>query len=182
MLTRRIAYGVLFTIAAASSAGISASQYAGQESREIKALSASEVTGLLAGNGMGFAKAAELNGYPGPAHVLELTQELKLTEDQVARTQALHAQMETEAKAAGRSLVDAERELDALFGDRRVTPELLTSALGRIATFQAQAREAHLKAHLAQTELLSAEQIAQYIRLRGYAPGVEHPHHGDHHH
>jgi hypothetical protein len=31
---------------------------------------------------MGMAKAAELNGYPGPAHVLALAKPLGLTDDQ----------------------------------------------------------------------------------------------------
>ena len=46
-----------------------ASAYAGQQSRAIKSLSEQDVDDLLAGRGAGFAKAAELNGYPGPAHV-----------------------------------------------------------------------------------------------------------------
>ena len=37
---------------------------------------------------MGLAKAAELNHYPGPAHVLTLATELALTPDQKARTDA----------------------------------------------------------------------------------------------
>jgi len=35
-----------------------------QETREIKALSTEEVDGYLKGEGMGLAKAAELNGFP----------------------------------------------------------------------------------------------------------------------
>jgi hypothetical protein len=46
--------------------------YAGQQNRTIKALSDEDIVGLLKGDGMGFAKAAELNGYPGPKHVLDL--------------------------------------------------------------------------------------------------------------
>src|SRR4029079_2796548 len=45
-----------------------AGPYAGQQARGVKALSDEEVSGYLAGAGMGFAKAAELNGYPGPMH------------------------------------------------------------------------------------------------------------------
>src|SRR5689334_17464381 len=52
--------------------------YAGQQTRTIKALSPADVAALLKGEGMGMAKAAELNGYPGPLHVLTLSQELKL--------------------------------------------------------------------------------------------------------
>src|SRR4051812_3345086 len=62
------------------------SPYAGQEQREIKSLSADEVKDYLAGKGMGMAKAAELNEYPGPLHVLQLASELNLSPEQKART------------------------------------------------------------------------------------------------
>ena len=43
------------------------------------------VADLKAGRGMGLALAAELNGYPGPSHVLELADKLKLSaEDKAA--------------------------------------------------------------------------------------------------
>ncbi|MBW5435799.1 hypothetical protein FXB41_13685 [Bradyrhizobium canariense] len=45
--------------------------YAGLEHRPIKALSHQQIEDLRAGRGMGLALAAELNGYPGPSHVLE---------------------------------------------------------------------------------------------------------------
>jgi hypothetical protein len=47
------------------------SPYAGQESRSIKSLSPEEVRGLLDGGGMGFAKAAELNGSVDEIGVLQ---------------------------------------------------------------------------------------------------------------
>ena len=145
-----------------------ASPYAGQEARDIKAMSETEVQDLLAGKGLGFAKAAELNGYPGPAHVLELAAQLQLSPQQEAQTRALHARMEAQAKASGARLVDAERELDALFRNRSVTAELLSDALRKVASAQAGVRQAHLLAHLEQARLLSAEQVARYNALRGY--------------
>jgi len=48
---------------------------------------------------MGLAKAAELNGYPGPKHVLELAGPLKLTSAQVAATEATYRRMNSRAKA-----------------------------------------------------------------------------------
>jgi hypothetical protein len=58
------------------------SPYAGQERRSIKALSDNEVRDLAEGRGMGLARAAELNSFPGPMHVLELANELGLSEAQ----------------------------------------------------------------------------------------------------
>ena len=60
--------------------------YAGLESRAIKALAPSEVEDLRQGNGMGMALPAELNGYPGPRHVLDLAEELNLTRHPVSYT------------------------------------------------------------------------------------------------
>ena len=149
-------------------AGHAASPYAGQGSRDIKALSPDEVSGLISGKGMGFARAAELNGFAGPAHVLELAGELHLSAEQRVRTEALFASMSAEAIAKGRMLVEREKELDRLFSSRTITPELLAVSVREIGALQAAVRSAHLEAHLAQVEILTAEQNARYGELRGY--------------
>lgn len=154
---------------ALAQAAPAASAYVGQEKRAIKALSAEEVQSLLAGKGMGLARAAELNGYAGPAHVLELGAALALTPEQQAQTQALFSAMEHKAISLGHALVEAERVLDQLFASQTITPELLTESLQTIGTLQAQVRAAHLQAHLAQMKILSVEQNARYAQLRGYA-------------
>jgi len=179
-LVLAILAGALAQVALASE---SASPYAGQETRQIKALSPQEVQGLLSGKGLGMAKAAELNGYPGPAHVLELANELHLSERQRSDTQALFNGMESKAAALGKSLVEAERELDHLFASRTVTPAALTSKLDTIGRLQAQVRRVHLEVHLAQSSILSDEQRAAYSKLRGYSidegqsTGIQHRHH-----
>ncbi len=144
------------------------SPYAGQESRDIKAMSAEEVADLRAGKGMGLAKAAELNGYPGPAHVLELASELQLSQQQRSATERLFATMQARAIEIGRGLLTAEQQLDGAFANRSITDETLASALRRIAALQAELRGAHLEAHLAQVKILTPEQIARYSQLRGY--------------
>jgi Spy/CpxP family protein refolding chaperone len=149
----------------------SPSPYAGQQSREIKALSGAEQADLLAGKGMGLAKAAELNGYPGPAHVLELATDLALTAEQRARTQAVWQAMDARAKAIGQQVIDAERELDALFASKQVTRERLAAQLDRIGALQGQLRAVHLEAHLEQVRILTPEQTSRYAALRGYSGG-----------
>lgn len=149
----------------------SASAYAGEEMRAIKALSPSEISGLLEGAGMGFAMAAELNGYPGPGHVLELADALQLSEAQLGETREVHRRMQDEARALGAALVSAEAELDREFHERTITSERLSAAMGEIAELRGQVRESHLRAHLEQTAILSEAQIAEYDVLRGYAGG-----------
>jgi Spy/CpxP family protein refolding chaperone len=154
-----------------------ASPYAGEEGRDIKALSAEDIDAYLTGQGMGFAKAAELNGYAGPKHVLELAAELDLTAEQRTRTQALFASMQTKAVALGRQLVDEERKLDRLFAGASITQDSLQQSVARIGELQADVRAAHLEAHLEQVKILTPEQRAHYLRLRGYhAPGAHHAH------
>src|SRR5437016_7821449 len=93
------------------------SPYAGQQARSIKALSAEDIAGLLKGEGMGLAKAAELNGYPGPAHVLALAKQLKLGEAQRRQIQAIFDRMHADAVALGADIVERERTLDRQFAE-----------------------------------------------------------------
>jgi hypothetical protein len=159
----------------------SQSPYAGQESREIKALSAQEVSDLLAGRGMGLARAAELNGYPGPMHVLELAAELELSPEQVSRTQALFKKVKARATDIGRQLIEEERALGRQFSSKSITPASLKPSLERLATLQAELRRAHLETHLEQAALLSDAQIAAYAKLRGYGGSGNHSSHGARH-
>ena len=77
----------LLVMVVAMPAAAQTSGYSGQEDREIKALSVEDTADLLAGRGMGAARAAELNHYPGPAHVLELREQLGLSAEQIHAVQ-----------------------------------------------------------------------------------------------
>jgi hypothetical protein len=150
--------------------------YAGLETREIKALSAEQKADLAAGRGMGFALAAELNGYPGPLHVLELAGPLALSEPQRAAVQQQFEAMQTEAIPLGKQLIAAESELDRAFAERAITPERLKALTAQIGEIGGALRNVHLKYHLSAAALLSAEQVRRYAELRGYAGGA--PTHG----
>jgi len=155
--------------------------YAGQQSREIKALSAEEIGQYLSGAGMGYAKPAELNGYPGPMHVLENADGLALTPEQRKQTTALMQAHKEDAKAIGAKLVAAERELDALFRSKTAERATLEKAVSAAAQMQASYRLSHLETHLRMRDLLTPEQIAKYEVLRGYAGGSSDQHqHGNH--
>ena len=155
------------------------SAYAGEHERNIKALSQEDVAALRNGDGMGLAKAAELNGYPGPRHVLALAGELKLTESQIARVTTIRDRMSAAARPLGDELIERERGLDRLFAEREITPERLGAATAAIGDIQGRLRAVHLAAHLNTRALLSSEQITEYDKLRGYAdagtPGGHHP-------
>lgn len=142
--------------------------YAGMQQRDIKALSEQQMADLKAGKGLAMALPAELNGYPGPAHVLELAAELNLSAEQHHRTQQLFVRMQAEARALGEQLIAAERQLDALFRTRQADPDTVTAASISAAQLQGRLRAAHLRYHLAMMDILSAEQVAIYQRSRGY--------------
>ena len=128
---------------------------AGMQTRPIKALSEQQVADLGAGRGMGLALAAELNGYPGPAHVLELADKLNLSAGQRASVQRLFDSMKTEAMPLGSKLIEQEAALDKQFADRTVTPESLKASTAAIAMTQGTLRETHLKYHLATVTILT---------------------------
>src|SRR6187200_3316429 len=94
--------------------------YAGMQARQIKALSEQQISDLDAGRGMGLALAAELNGYPGPSHVLELADKLGLSADQRRKVQGLFDSMKAEALPIGAKLIEQESELDRLFASRSI--------------------------------------------------------------
>ena len=173
----------LLTITSASLAD-TRSAYVGQENREIKSLSAQNIQDYLDGKGMGYAKPAELNHYPGPRHVLDMAQQLKLSDEQNQRSQALFKKMQANASALGRQLVDKEAELDKRFASGKIDRDSLNRLLREIGELTAQIRFVHLSAHLEQQSMLSREQIAQYDQLRGYGDNAtghmhQHDHHGD---
>lgn len=167
----RIASAMLVTSALALNGGRAFgvdTPYAGQQNRSIKSLSDQDVGALLAGQGAGLAKAAELNGYPGPSHVLELATALHLSASQLRATQELRDQHRERARKLGSELVDAEAELDQLFQHKHAAPDVVDRATEKIALLQARLRAEHLKAHLTQAALLDPQQTRLYQSLRGY--------------
>ena len=135
------------------------SPYAGLEKRPVKALNEQQVTDLRAGRGMGLALAAELNGYPGPLHVLELADQLRLSPQQRSRVQELFSSMQAEAIPVGEQLIDQESALDRLFKDRAITPESLERMTGQIGQTQGTLRSVHLKYHLTTAATLTPDQL-----------------------
>jgi hypothetical protein len=156
-------------LAAAAVAHAQHRPYAGQESRDMKALSAEEIEQYRAGAGMGYAKAAELNHFPGPMHVLELADKLGLSEEQRAATRRLMEAHKRDARAVGARLVEAEQALERLFRAGAPTEGAVAGAVREAARLEGEYRLSHLETHRRMRMLLSEAQVADYDRLRGYA-------------
>ena len=169
VLTGMIAVTAVLVSGTAWSQHAHKSDYAGEQRRQIKSLSDDDISELRRGGGWGLAKAAELNGMPGPAHLLELSGEIPLTTAQVEAIEALFRSMQAAAIAEGENLIRLERQLDTAFADGTIAEPTLRQLVSEIAESRGRLRYIHLSTHLATPDLLSEEQIARYNQLRGYA-------------
>lgn len=144
------------------------SAYEGQQHRSIKSLSPKDLKELRRGGGWGLAKAAELNGMPGPAHLLELKDEIALTPDQSAAIKTIFLEMRRQAIDKGEQLISLEKQLDHAFKTRHITDHRLRTLLSKIAQTREELRYIHLSTHLKTPTILSNAQIERYNVLRGY--------------
>ena len=148
--------------------------YSGQQMRSIKSLSDDQIQKYLDGAGMGLAKAAELNSYPGPKHVLELREQLELTQEQEKKTREIYEIMHKRAVELGNRVIELESKLDNDFSNKTISSAILQQQLLEIGKVQAELRFVHLRAHLDQKLLLTPHQIALYNHLRGYSSNSNH--------
>jgi hypothetical protein len=167
----------VFAAVLAFGSAVAQTPYAGLQTRSIKALSDQQIADLRAGRGMGLALAAELNGYPGPSHLLELADKLGLSDAQRNGVRNMFEAMQAETIPIGERLIAQEAALDRLFADRLITPEKLSAATAEIGATQAELRAAHLKYHLSTVTMLEPTQIQQYSAMRGYDNGGPQEHH-----
>ena len=167
---KRIAFlaALLWPISALAQDHAAHSSYAGFEAREIKSMSDAELDDLRRSAGWGLASSAELNGVPGPAHLLELKDQIGLSADQVSAIETIFAAMQSEAQDAGVRFIEAEAAIEAAFRAGNLEQQQLRALIETSAAAQAELRYIHLVRHLETPPLLSQEQIAQYNALRGY--------------
>jgi hypothetical protein len=159
-----------------SPSGSIQSPYQGQETRKMKALSQDDIDGLLNGAGTpfgGMAKPAELNGYPGPRHVLDAVAagDFQVTGEQLAQIESLYDSMKAEAIGLGQTIVETEETIDTAFSSITMTEEFLKDKIALSAGLYGQLRVVHLKTHLSMIDILTPEQVDHYNVLRGYSAG-----------
>ena len=144
------------------------SPYVEQLDSPVRGLNSSEVDNLLNGRGSGYARMAELNGYPGLRHVLDLSSELNLSAQQTEEIEVAFEQMESRAKSLGQTIVNKEQKLSEAFASGTISDDELERATNELAQLYGELRKTHLQAHLNINPLLSTEQIQKYNELRGY--------------
>lgn len=140
-----------------------------RQSQAIASLTEADIEQLRSGAGWGLALAAELNGVPGPAHLLELGSQIELEDEQVEQIQDLERDMRVNAIEEGERYIALEVELDRRFRERAIDEDILWELLSDIAESMGRLRYVHLATHLATLEILRPEQIDHYNTLRGHA-------------
>jgi Spy/CpxP family protein refolding chaperone len=136
---------------------------------------------LLNGEGAGQAKYAEMNGFPGPKHVLELADTLKLTKEQSESMQQLFSEMAEKAKSLGKKIVELEEQLNDDFNKGTATEESVKRISVAIGELRGELRAVHLNTHLKAKKVLTSEQIVLYKSIRGIGKTEEvHQHHKNH--
>lgn len=144
------------------------SRHSSESGNEIKALTSEQINSYLNGEGMGLAKAAELNNFPGPKHVLDLAKELNLSKAQIDLTEKVFVIMKEKAVSLGNLIIEKEKQLDELFSSGKADEEALKNIVKEIAFYQGELRITHLRAHIQQKDILTSDQILTYESLRGY--------------
>ncbi len=156
--------------------------YAGQQARAVSTLSSGDITDLEAGRGWGLAKPAELNGFPGPRHILDLANALSLSSSQRQSVSAIYERMNARAKVLGRDLIAAERALDDAFRSGAIDEARLRHLVDAAESVRRDLRIVHLDAHLQATPVLTMHQRHRYNQLRGYDPASSNGDHKKHRH
>lgn len=145
------------------------SKYVGQENRKIKSLSLDDIKELKKGAGWGLAKAAELNGYPGPSHVLKMKEKINLSNQQEKKIETVFINMKEKAIILGNKLIRLEEKLNSEFIKKTITKIKLNKLVLEIEKIRAQLRLVHLNTHLQMPDILNPSQVDLYNKLRGYS-------------
>ncbi len=140
----------------------------------LRGLTAAEVEALRAGDGAGAARAAELNGYPGPEQVLELADSLALTLEQRTGLEASRGRVLAAARALGGDIIAGEAGLESAFREGAMGAEELGRRVRALAELRGRLRLVRLTAHLETAALLTPGQRERYRDLRGRAGSAGH--------
>jgi hypothetical protein len=142
-----------------------------------RGLTPDEIRALQEGQAMGLGRAAEFNGYPDPARVLEAARagKLDLYADQRGAIERVQAAAKDKARLLGQEILAREAALEGDFRAGLIKEAELARQVEDIARKLGELRLTHLRAHLLTAALLRPEQIEDYYQFRGYvAPSSGH--------
>ena len=171
IITSTVVVGVLGTFALVAAQSTSHGSHGAESSaspahRRMHAALEERKGVISRGLGAGLAFPADQNGYPGPLHVLELKDVLKLTAQQERQVEALQTAMFTASRPASSRLLEAEARLRRLFADARADEPGVRSAVAETEHAWTELRLVHLFAHLETRAVLTEEQRRLYQEAR----------------
>ncbi|WMS43585.1 hypothetical protein RDV64_04060 [Acuticoccus sp. MNP-M23] len=169
MLTPRLFAIVCLMLPSVAFAQAPQAPYSGLQDRRIASLSEDDIGEIRRGGGWGLALPAELNGVPGPAHLLENADALQLGAEQVSEIRAIYEEMRADAIAAGERLIETEAALTDAFRDGTPDAAMLSNLIEAAEASRAALRFVHLSRHIETPALLTEAQLRRYAVLRGYA-------------
>lgn len=164
--------GVMIVLALAVTATTARGQHGGNAGhgasahRQVQACMTELEAVVADGRGGGMAFAADQNGYPGPMHILELRERLRLTSDQTAKAEALTRAMFDESRPKAAALIAAEARLRRLFAEQTADDARVRAAVTEVERARTEIRLVHLLTHLATRDLLTDEQRRLYHEAR----------------
>jgi len=162
-----VTVGIAITAAAVAASAQHGHGAAGAEGHQMAQACASEFEKVVGeGRGFGLAFVADQNGYPGPMHVLELRDRLRLTVDQEAKARDLMRAMFAESRPKSARLLEAEARLRRLFAERVADDAVVRATVAEVERARSEVRLVHLLAHLKTRDLLSEDQRRLYHEAR----------------
>jgi Spy/CpxP family protein refolding chaperone len=118
------------------------------------------------GEGAGMASYADANGYPGPKHILDMQDQLNMSEEQLKDIQSIFEAMSESAHAKGDAIVKKEVELEKLFSTRKATEGEVKKLSKEIGALRGELRAVQLAAHIQVKQILTEKQVATYNSIR----------------
>jgi Spy/CpxP family protein refolding chaperone len=136
----------------------------------------SDIESLENSEGAGMASYADLNGYPGPKHILDMQEKLNLSEEQLKDVQSIFEAMKENAQAKGEAIIAKEVELEQLFRLGKATESEAKTLSRTIGTLRGELRAVHLTAHVQAKQVLTKEQVTTYNSIRNNMRQPKHGH------
>jgi hypothetical protein len=121
---------------------------------------------LEQGSGGGMASYADPNDFPGPKHILDLADTLRLSEDQIKQIEAIADAMSAESRSLGMRIIEREETLEELFRTGTALEGQTRSIAVEIGTLRGRLRAVHLIAHIQARDILAGRQRDLYTSLR----------------
>jgi Spy/CpxP family protein refolding chaperone len=100
---------------------------------------------------------------------LDLTNELKLSDEQRKNITTIYDDMKEKAIELGQKIVNIERIANEEFVNKSITDTQMKQLILKSSEIYRQLRYTHLNTHLRMLDILTPEQITLYNNLRGYS-------------